>query len=227
MSNNYFGGLIQSLVDGDDLKAARIAKELLAKGISAVDILSKGCAPGMLTVGGKYASGLGGAYLTDLLLAGEAMKAVLEVIKPHLKSDNARTTGKYLLGQIEGDIHNIGRDVVRTMLQSAGWEVLDLGEDVPIEKFIEVAKETKPDIIGVASAITGSLDKLQELKHRIDAEKIRAKFMIGGWSTGPEFAKSIGAHFARDAVEAVEVAANITRTKAQKQENKRETLRAI
>jgi methanogenic corrinoid protein MtbC1 len=213
MSNSHFDGLIQALVDGDDLGAAKIVKEMLAKGVSATDILAKGCGPGMLKAGERFASGLGGASLTDLLLSGEAMKAALEVIKPHLKSDKTEATGKYLLGQIEGDIHTIGRDVVRTMLQSAGWDVLDLGEDIPVEKFIEVAKQIRPDIIGAASAITGSLNKLQELKQRIDAENIQAKFMIGGWSTGPEFAKSIGAYFARDAVEAVKIAANLVGAK--------------
>jgi methanogenic corrinoid protein MtbC1 len=216
MSKDYFDRLIQSLVDGDDLEAAKIAKEMLAKGISAIDILSKGCGPGMLKAGERYASGLGGASLTDLLMSGESMKAVLNVIRPHLKTDSAGSLGKYLLGQIEGDIHTIGRDVVRTMLQSAGWDVVDLGEDVPVDKFIEKAKEIKPDIIGAASAITGSLDKLEELKKRIDAEKLPVKYMVGGWSTSQEWAKSIGAYFSRDAVEAVKVAAGIMKAKAAK-----------
>lgn len=210
MSKEYFDRLVQSLVDGDDLEAGRIAKEMIAKGISAIDILSKACGPGMLKAGERYASGLGGASLTDLLMSGESMKAVLDVIKPHLKTDKAVSTGKYLLGQIEGDIHTLGRDVVRTMLQSAGWDVTDLGEDVPVDKFIEKAKELKPDIIGAASAITGSLNKLEELKKKIDAEKLAVKFMVGGWSTSQEWAKSIGAYFARDAVEAVKVAASVS-----------------
>jgi 5-methyltetrahydrofolate--homocysteine methyltransferase len=118
-------------------------------------------------------------------------------------------TGKYLIGEIEGDIHSIGREVVKTMLQSAGWEVIDLGEDVPVQRFIEKAKEVRPDIIGAGSAISGSLDKLTELKKRIDTERLPARLMIGGWSTSRELAKSIGAYFAKDAVEAVKIADSI------------------
>jgi methanogenic corrinoid protein MtbC1 len=201
--------IIGALVDGDDIEAVRIANEALANGISAIDILNKGCALGMMKAGEKYTQGQGGSSLTDLLLTGEAMKAVLEVIKPHLKVDKTVATGKYLIGEIEGDIHSIGREVVKTMLQSAGWEVVDLGEDVPVQRFIEKAKEAKPDIIGAGSAISGSLDKLVELKKRIEAERLPVKYMIGGWSTSPEFAKSLGAYFAKDAVEAVKIANSV------------------
>jgi len=214
MSKELLDKLVETLINGDDLEAGRLAKEAINKGIPAIDILMKACAPGMMKAGEKFASGLGGASLTDLIMSGESMKAALEVIKPHLKTEKTEYAGKYLLGQIEGDIHTIGRDIVRTMLQSAGWDVTDLGEDVPVDKFIEKAKEVKPDIIGAASAITGSLNKLEELKQKIDGEKLPVKFMVGGWSTSTEWAKSIGAYFARDAVEAVKVAGSLHSGKA-------------
>ena len=201
--------LSQALVEGDDLLAADLAKQALAKKISAIDILNKGCTPGMMKAGEMYASGLGGASLTDLLMAGEAMKAVLEVIRPHLKAEKSEVAGKLVIGMVEGDLHTIGKSVVVTMFESAGWEVTDLGEDVPLEKFIQAAKEKNADIIGAASAITGCLDKLKTLKEMIEREKLPVKYMIGGWATGPEYAKAIGAYFARDALAAVQLATEL------------------
>ncbi len=201
--------LSQALIDGEDLLAADLAKQALNKGLSAVDILNKGCTPGMMKAGEMFASGLGGASLTDLLMAGEAMQAVLAVIRPHLKAEKSEMAGKLIIGMVEGDLHTIGKSVVISMFESAGWNVIDLGEDVPLEKFIEIAKQENPDIIGAASAITGCLDKLKTLKEIIDKEKIPVKYMVGGWATGPEFAKNIGAYFARDALAAVQLATEL------------------
>ncbi|MFB0561877.1 MAG: B12-binding domain-containing protein [Candidatus Lokiarchaeia archaeon] len=204
-----FEKLSQSLIDGEDLLAADLAKEALDKGISAIDILNKGCTPGMMKAGEMYASGLGGASLTDLLMAGESIQAVLKVIRPHLKTEKSEAAGKMIIGMVEGDLHTIGKSVVISMFESAGWDVIDLGEDVPLEKFIETVKQENPDIIGAASAITGCLDKLKELREIIDKENLPVKYMVGGWATGPEFAKNIGAYFARDALEAVQLATEI------------------
>ncbi|MGQ9721104.1 MAG: cobalamin B12-binding domain-containing protein [Candidatus Jordarchaeum sp.] len=204
-----FEKLNQALTEGDDLLAADLAKQALKMGISAIDILNKGCTPGMMKAGEMYASGLGGASLTDLLMAGEAMQAVLTVIRPHLKAEKSEMAGKLIIGMVEGDLHTIGKSVVISMFESAGWDVIDLGEDVPLNKFIETAKQQNPDIIGAASAITGCLDKLKTLKEIIDKEKIPVKYMVGGWATGPEFAKSIGAYFARDALAAVQLATEL------------------
>jgi 5-methyltetrahydrofolate--homocysteine methyltransferase len=207
--NEIFEKLSQALVNGDDLIAADLAKQALKKGISAIDILNKGCTPGMLKAGEMYASGLGGASLTDLLMAGEAMQAVLGVIRPYLKAERAEAAGKLIIGMVEGDLHTIGKSVVISMFESAGWAVTDLGEDVPLAKFIEAAKRENADIIGAASAITGCLDKLKTVKEMIDKEKLNVKYMIGGWATGPELAKSIGAYFARDALAAVKLASEL------------------
>ncbi|WXG41962.1 MAG: cobalamin-dependent protein [Candidatus Freyarchaeum deiterrae] len=201
--------LSQALTNGDDLLAADLAKQALKKGISAIDILNKGCTPGMLKAGEMYASGLGGASLTDLLMSGESMQAVLAVIRPYLKAEKAEAAGRLVIGMIEGDLHTIGKSVVVSMFESAGWAVTDLGEDVPAEKFIEAAKREKANIIGAASAISGCLDKLKTLKEMIDKENLSVKYLVGGWATGPEFAKSIGAYFARDALAAVQLASEL------------------
>lgn len=200
-----FEKISAALVDGDDLGVKPLIKEALAKGIPAIDIIMKGCMPGMIKAGEMFAAGLGGASMTDLILSGEAMRAVLEVVRPHLKAEKAEFVGKFLIGQVEGDIHNIGRDIVTAMLRGSGWDVTDIGEDIPPVQFIEKAKEIQPDIIGGACAITGSLDKLATIRELIEKEKLQCGYMVGGWSTGPEYAKKIGAAFARDAHEAIKV----------------------
>jgi len=200
-----FEKISAALVDGDDLGVKPLVKEALAKGIPAIDVIMKGCMPGMVKAGEMFAAGLGGASMTDLIMSGEAMRAVLDVVMPHLKAEKAEFIGKFVIGQVEGDIHNIGRDIVTAMLRGSGWEVTDLGEDIPAEQFIQKAKEIQADIIGGACAITGSLDKLATMGELIDKEKLRCGYIIGGWSTGPEYAKKIGAAFARDALEAIKV----------------------
>lgn len=206
--------IADTMIDGDDDLAGSLCKEAIKKGISALDILMKGCMPGMKRAGELFATSTtdetyaaGGAYLTDLLMAAEAMKRAMEVLKPHLAADKAASSGKYLIGVVEGDLHTIGKDIVATMLMSAGWDVMDLGEDVPLSTFIEKSKDWGANIIGAASAITGTLDKLRELSELIHKQKLPVKFMIGGWSTGAEFALSIGADgFGRDAPDAIKIA---------------------
>jgi len=200
-----FEKISAALVDGDDLGVRPLVEEALAKRVPAIDIIMKGCMPGMVKAGEMFAAGLGGASMTDLIMSGEAMRAVLAIVLPRLKAEKAEFVGKFLIGQVEADIHNIGRDIVTAMLRGSGWDVTDLGEDIPPQQFIQKAKEIQPDIIGGACSITGSLDKLAIMRELIDKEKLQCGFMIGGWSTGPEYAKKIGAAFARDALEAIKV----------------------
>jgi len=200
-----FDKLTDALVNGDDLGAKALAQQAIGKNIPAIDIIMKACMPGMVKAGEMFAAGLGGASMTDLIMSGEAMKAVLDVVKPQLIAAKAQFVGKFLIGQVEGDIHTIGRDIVKTMLAGSGWDVTDLGEDIPAEKFVKTAKEIQADVIGGACSITGSLDKLATIRELIDKEKLQCGYIIGGWSTGPEYAKKIGAAFARDALEGIKV----------------------
>ena len=218
-----FDKIKKALIEGEDEIVADLVREALAKGISAMNILNKACMPGMIRAGEMYlsstvegVSAAGGAYMTDAILAAEAMKAAIEVLKPHLKAEGAKYTGKYLIGVVEGDIHTIGKDIVITMLRAAGWDVTDIGEDVPVETFIEKAKEIKPDLIGAAACICQVLDELEKLKKAIEREKLPVGYMIGGWSTGEEFAKSIGVAWGRDAVDACKIAEEILTDKKEK-----------
>jgi len=218
-----FEKIKKALIEGEDEAAANFVREALAKGISAMDILHKACMPGMIRAGEMYLSSTvegisaaGGAYMTDAILAAEAMKAAIEVLKPHLTAEKAKYTGKYMIGMVEGDIHTIGKDIVINMLRAAGWDVTDIGEDVPVETFIQKAKEIKPDIIGAAAAICQVLDQLEKLKKAVEREKLPVGYMIGGWSTGEEFAKSLGVAWGRDAVDACKIAEEVLTDRKEK-----------
>jgi len=218
-----FEKIKKALIEGEDDAAANFVREALAKGIPAMNILHKACMPGMIRAGEMYLSSTvegisaaGGAYMTDAILAAEAMKAAIAVLKPHLTAEKAKYTGKYMIGMVEGDIHTIGKDIVINMLRAAGWDVTDVGEDIPVETFIQKAKEIKPDIIGAAAAICQVLDQLEKLKKAIEREKLPVGYMIGGWSTGEEFAKSLGVAWGRDAVDACKIAEEILTDKKEK-----------
>ena len=218
-----FEKIKKALIEGEDEAVANFVREALAKGIPAMGILHKACMPGMIRAGEMYLSSTvegisaaGGAYMTDAILAAEAMKAAIEVLKPHLTAEKAKYTGKYMIGMVEGDIHTIGKDIVINMLRAAGWDVTDIGEDVPVETFIQKAKEIKPDIIGAAAAICQVLDQLEKLKKAVEREKLPVGYMIGGWSTGEEFAKSLGVAWGRDAVDACKIAEEILTDRKEK-----------
>jgi len=218
-----FEKIKKALIEGDDTVVADLVREALAKGIPTLDILHKACMPGMIRAGEMYLSSTvegisaaGGAYMTDAILAAEAMKAAIEVLKPHLTAEKAKYTGKYMIGMVEGDIHTIGKDIVINMLRAAGWDVTDIGEDVPVETFIQKIKEIKPDVIGAAAAICQVLDQLEKLKKAIEKEKLPVGYMIGGWSTGEEFAKSLGVAWGRDAVDACKIAEEILTDRKEK-----------
>jgi corrinoid protein of di/trimethylamine methyltransferase len=182
-----------SLVNLDMKGAPKAAKEAVELGIAAPLILSEGLGKGMEDVGKKYENKE--YFLAELLIAGEVMARVLKVLEPYLKMKKAEATGKIVIGTVEGDLHDLGKSIVITLLKSAGFEVYDLGIDVPAEKFAEKVKETKADILAVSALLTTSM---MEMKNVIDALKkagVResVKVIIGGHPVSEEFAKEIGA----------------------------------
>ena len=132
--------------------AKKATDKALKSGIKSFDIINEGLAKGMKIVGEKWEKEE--YFLPELLLAADAMNAAVEILKPQLKAEGVKATGKIVLGTVQGDIHDIGKSVVGTMLTAAGFEVYDLGIDVPPEKFIEKAVETEADVIGSSAFMT-------------------------------------------------------------------------
>jgi trimethylamine corrinoid protein len=195
----------QAVIEGDEEAAEAMAHKVIAEGINPVEIINEGLSPAMTEVGDGFANEE--IPLPGVLVAAEAMTKAIEIMEPHIaKEEVAETLGTVVLGTVEGDIHDIGKRIVATMLKVYGFEVHDLGRDVPIDVFVEKAKELKPDILGSSSLMTTTMGGQKILEEKLRAEGIRdnLKTMIGGAATTQEWANKIGCDcYAEDANDTV------------------------
>ncbi len=209
MSEELFQKMAQSIVDGDADAAVALAKETITAGIPPLDAITKGFVTGVNIVGDAF--GRGEAYLPELVMAGEAMKAAVATLDPELKERGTerRTLGKVVIATVDGDIHEIGKSLVATMLGASGFEVYDLGVDVEIEKIIGTALNVNADIIAMSALLTTTMVKQKEVIEELDKEGLRGKFkvMVGGAPVTRDWVKTIGADgFSEDAIGAVNIA---------------------
>ena len=195
----------QAVIEGDEEAAAAMAHKVIAEGINPVEIINEGLSPAMTEVGDGFANEE--IPLPGVLVAAEAMTKAIEIMEPHIaKEEVAETLGTVVIGTVEGDIHDIGKRIVATMLKVYGFEVHDLGRDVPIDVFVEKAKELKPDILGSSSLMTTTMGGQKILEEKLRAAGIRDNFktMIGGAATTQEWANKIGCDcYAEDANDTV------------------------
>ncbi len=209
MSEELFKNMAQAVIDGDDEAAAVLAQQALDQGIDPLEAINKGFTPGMDTVGELYSTGE--YFLPDLILGGEAMKAALAVLEPALKAAGQarRVLGKVVLGTVKGDIHEIGKSLVGSMLSANGFEVYDLGIDVESSEFVAQVQEHKADILGLSALLTTTMLHQREVIDLLVEAGIRdqVKVMVGGCPVTPAWAEEIGADgFAEDAAGAVVLA---------------------
>ncbi len=196
--------IAESLIRGDIENTEQLTQAALAAGVPAKEILDKGLIPGMDEVGRRFQAGE--YFFPELLVSGEAMKAALAHLKPALAKSSRATAGKYVIGTVKGDIHDIGKNIVIMMLEGNGWEVTDLGIDVPTETFVKAVKEKDFHILGMSALLTTTIPRLAETIETLKAEGLRekVKVMVGGVSVTKEYASKIGADaFGKDAVDAV------------------------
>ena len=195
----------QAVIEGDEEAAAAMAHKVIAEGINPVEIINEGLSPAMTEVGDGFANEE--IPLPGVLVAAEAMTRAIEIMEPHIaKEEVAKTLGTVVIGTVEGDIHDIGKRIVATMLKVYGFEVHDLGRDVPIDVFVEKAKELKPDILGSSSLMTTTMVGQKILEEKLRAAGLRDNFktMIGGAATTQEWADKIGCDcYAEDANDTV------------------------
>jgi len=201
--------LRESIVNCDAERAVEIAKEVIEKGVDPIKAIEEGLSKGLRIIGERFAAGE--AFLTELALGAETMKRALDVLMPIIskRGKERKILGKVVLGTVEGDIHDIGKNIVGAMLTSAGFEVIDLGVDVSTEKFVEKIKEYSPEILGMSALMTSTMVKMADVIEALKREALRekVKVMIGGAPTSKEWAEKIGADgYAVDAVDAVNVA---------------------
>jgi len=187
----------------------KAAQDALDNKIDPFDAVSEGMAKGMDVVGKKYEEKE--YFLSELLMAGEAMKAGLEVLGPYLKTEKSRSTAKIVLGTVQGDIHDIGKSIVSILLSSGGFEVYDLGVDVPAERFASKVKEVDADIVGLSALLSTTMPNMRNVIDKLKSDGLRERVVVivGGAPITQEYARSIGADlYAPDAVLAVETLKN-------------------
>lgn len=191
---------------GDEEASAKLAKRAIDNGIDPVEAIDHGLAKGMKIVGDKFSKQE--MFLPEVMLAADAMKAAIAVLRPHMKGDITKK-GKVVIGTMCGDIHDIGKNLVATMLEVNGYEVIDLGNDVPVQRFIEEAQRSNVDIIALSSLITASMFYMEDVVKNLEGLKLRDKYrvIIGGGPTTPGYAEEIGVDgWGRHAEEGVQVA---------------------
>ncbi len=209
MTEELFKRMAQAVIDGDSEEAAALAQQALDQGVNPLEAINKGFSAGMDVVGELYSSGE--YFLPDLILGGEAMKAALAVLEPALRaSGQARQVlGKVVLGTVKGDIHEIGKSLVGSMLSANGFEVYDLGIDVPTETFVAKSREYNADILALSALLTTTMLHQREVIEHLTEAGLRdqIKVMVGGSPVTQDWADQIGADgFAEDAAGAVVVA---------------------
>jgi len=196
--------LTVNVAEGNVSEAVKFTHKALVAGIPAREILDKGLLPAMDRVGSSFEKSE--IFLPELLMAGDAMRATIELLRPELAKKGTAYVGKYVIGTVQGDLHSIGKDIVVMMLEGNGWEVTDLGTDVSPEKFREVIKNGDFDILGLSALLTFTMPMIAETISALKASRLRGrvKIMIGGAPVTQSFADQIGADvYVKDAVEAV------------------------
>ncbi len=211
MNDHLLDELKTAIVEGDDAQAAKQATEALAGGMPPADILNRAIVPGIERAGELWKTNK--YFLPDVIMAVEAFKAAMQSIEPALKTaKGVRARGKIVLGVVEGDMHDLGKSLVVAMLTSAGFEVIDLGINVPVAKFVESIRQSKPAIVGMGAYMTTTMLQMKEIIAELKRQGLRAgvKIMVGGVPTSQEFADEVGADaWGKDALDAMQKASKL------------------
>ncbi len=198
--------IAEHLYRGDHVEVAALVRRALEAGFSPAEVLS-GLTAGMDRVGRDFKAGL--LFVPEVLVAARAMQAGMEVLRPLLAETGVPYIGTYLIGTVQGDLHDIGKNLVRMMLEGAGFEVIDLGVDVAPERFVAAVQEHRPAILGMSALLTTTMPAMKRTLEALEKAGLRraVKVMIGGAPLTADYAAQIGADgYAPDAATAVEVA---------------------
>ncbi len=211
--SDFFETLSDTVRDGDDQKVAQMVEKALKDQIMAIDILEKGLVSGLQALGERFKEGE--VYLPEILISIRAMNRGVDLLRPHLQGQETRKQGCVVLGTIEGDLHDIGKNLVKLMLEGNGFRVVDLGIDVPSSSFAKAAGEHRADIVGISSLLTLSMISMSKVIDALKSSGLRdrVRVMIGGAPITRQFADTIGAEgFAEDCVSAVDEAKRLMKS---------------
>ena len=199
--------LSDCVFDMEDEEVVDVVKEYIAAGFDPEEGMLNGLVDGMKRASAMYEEGE--YFVPELIVCSDAMYAGIEEFQKYLPESVGTSIGKVVLGVIEGDTHDIGKNLVKIMLEVGGFDVVDLGRDVPVAKFVDYVKENDADIVGISSLMTTTMPGMEAVIAKLNEEGIRdkVKVMVGGAPVSPAFADKIGADgYSRNAIEAVEVA---------------------
>lgn len=203
--DKYLTSLKESIVNLSFDGMHKAAQEAMDAGVEPQKAILEGMAPAMAVVGGKFETGE--YFLSELVVAGEIMKEGMEIITPYIKkTDSSKRAERVVIATVEGDYHEIGKNLVATLLKAQGFEVIDLGTDVPANRIIEAVKEHDAVIVGLSALLTFTMARMGEVIKDLEEGDLRnkVKVIIGGAPVTPQFAQKIGAdHSALNAMEGV------------------------
>ncbi len=191
---------------GNAVATSQLIEQALGKGETAESILYNGLVEGMNIVSDKFKNNE--CFIPEVLVSARAMSQGLERLKPLLAAANVEPRGKVVMGSIQGDLHDIGKNIVGMLLQGAGYEIIDLGADVAVQKFVDAAKERQADVVGLSSLLTTTMVNMQSVITGLEGAGIRSavKVIIGGAPVTAAFAEKIGADgYAPDAASAIDL----------------------
>lgn len=209
MNETLYKSMTQSIIDGNVSQAAELAHQAVDRGIDPLDAVNNGYVVGIKHVGDEFSCG--NAFIPELITAGAAMKAAMGVLEPEIAKHGTERDilGVVILGTVEGDVHDIGKNLVGTMLAAYGFEVHDMGVDVPIARMVEKAREVDADIIAVSALLTTTMLRQQDVVTALEETGMRAsvKVLVGGAPVTQSWVEEIGADgFSEDAIGAVALA---------------------
>jgi corrinoid protein of di/trimethylamine methyltransferase len=212
MTTIDFSALKQSILDGDSDTAIRLARQSLLEGTDPLEVINKGYMPGMTEVGEQFGSGQ--LFLPDVIMAAEAMKKGIAILQPEMNRRGTQrdVLGRVVLGTVKGDVHEIGKCLVGTLLSANGFDVYDLGVDVDFEAFANKAREINADIVGVSALLTTTMTGQKQVIATLEKAGLRprVKVMVGGAPVTRSWAHEIGADgYSEDALGAVQLAKKI------------------
>ncbi len=187
--------LRQNVIDGNAPATEKLVKQAMADGLPPEQVLNEGLISAMAQVGRLFEAGE--FFVPEMLVAARAMKGGLALLRPALAAANVKAVGKVVVGTVQGDLHDIGKNLVAIMLEGAGFEVVDLGVDITPDKFVEAVKQHQPQLVGLSALLTTTMPKMKTTVEALRAAGVRdrVKVMIGGAPVTDKYAHDIGADF--------------------------------
>ena len=199
-----FEALAESVISGKEAEVKEQVKAMVEAGVNPLEIINNGLIAGMNVIGARFKAG--DMFVPEVLMSAKSMSAGVEIVRPLIADKDMPSKGTILLGTVKGDLHDIGKNLVGMLIESGGFKVINLGIDIPPEKFVAAIKEHGPDIVAMSALLTTTMLHMKDTIELIKEEGLKVKCIIGGAPISQDFANEIGADgFAPDAASAVEL----------------------